>query len=75
MVECMLEVLQGYAACRGLAFMGCSLDDEALCTVTGLLLKGCAKWWAGPKLQLLEITAQHHEQQDTGAMHHVIYAY
>ena len=68
MVECMLEVLQGYAACRGLAFMGCSLDDEALRTVTGLLLKGCGKWWTGPKLQLLEITVQYHDQQSTGAM-------
>ena len=54
-----LEVLQTDAACRGLAFLGCNFGDEALQAVVSLLQKGCGKWWTGPKIQLLDITAQH----------------
>ena len=61
-----LEVLQSYPACRGLAFMGCSFGDEALQAVVSLLQKGCGKWWTGPKIQLLDITAQRHKQLNAG---------
>jgi len=61
-VSALVEVLQSYAACRGLAFMGCNFADEALQAVSSLLLMGCGKWWTGPKLQLLEITCQGNTQ-------------
>ena len=67
-IKCILDTLQGYAACRGVAFMGCSFDDEALQAVAGLLQKGCGKWWTGPKLQLREITAQQHQQPTAGEL-------
>lgn len=58
-----LEVLQSHAACRGLAFLGCNFGDEALHAVVSLLQKGCGKWWTGPRIQHLDITAQ---QPNTG---------
>ncbi|KAL3153295.1 hypothetical protein ABBQ38_011640 [Trebouxia sp. C0009 RCD-2024] len=61
-ITSILEVLQSYPACRGLAFLGCNFGDEALLAVVGLMQKGCGKWWMGPKIQLLEVTAQQHEQ-------------
>lgn len=61
-----LEVLQSHAACRGLAFLGCNFGDEALQAVVSLLQKGCGKWWTGPRIQHLDITAQHHDQPSTG---------
>lgn len=62
----LLEGLQSYAACRGLDFLGCNFGDEALQAVVGLMQKSCGKWWTGPKIQLLEITAQQHEQPSAG---------
>ncbi|DBA76265.1 TPA: NACHT, LRR and PYD domains-containing protein 12 [Trebouxia sp. C0004] len=61
-VSALVQVLQSYVECRGLAFMGCNFADEALQAVSGLLLMGCGKWWNGPKLQLLEITCQGNTQ-------------
>lgn len=61
-----LEVLQSNAACRGLAFLGCNFGDEALQAVVSLLQKGCGKWWTGPRIQLLDITAQQHTQPLSG---------
>lgn len=57
-VTSLLEVLQGYAALRGLAFLGCNFGDEALQAVSKLVQHGCGKWWTGPRLQLLEISSQ-----------------
>lgn len=42
-VASIVEVLQSYAACRGLAFMGCNFEDQALHAVTSLLLRGSGK--------------------------------
>ena len=61
-----LEVLQSNADCRGLAFLGCNFGDEALQAVVSLLQKGCGKWWTGPRIQLLDITAQQHSQPLSG---------
>lgn len=67
-ITSILEVLQSYPACRGLAFLGCNFGDEALLAVVGLMQKGCGKWWMGPKIQLLEVTAQQHEQPCAAGM-------
>ena len=65
-----LEVLQSNADCRGLVFLGCNFGDEALQAVVSLLQQGCGKWWTGPRIQFLDITAQQHSQPNSSTHVH-----
>ena len=67
-ITALLEVLHGYAACRGLAFLGCTFGDDSLQTVSRLLQNGCGKWSTGPRLQFLEISLQQSDPLANGEL-------